>query len=65
MRELKIRKGVLCVKENLPQLPPGDIAVLQEFPGAAVQIMQKLSIIEKVPAPDLRDAKDEMPVVLV
>ena len=36
--------------------------VLQRFPGAAAQIMQKLSIIEKVPAQDLRDAEDEMPV---
>jgi len=35
---------------------------LQGFPGATAQIMQKLSIIEKVPAQDLRDAEDEMPV---
>jgi hypothetical protein len=34
---------------------------LQRFPGTAAQVMQKFSIIEKVPAQDLRDAEDEMP----
>jgi hypothetical protein len=34
---------------------------LQRFPDTAAQIMQKFSIIEKVPAQDLRDAEDEMP----
>lgn len=35
---------------------------LKGLPGTAAQIMQKLSIIEKVPAQDLRDAEDEVPV---
>ena len=34
----------------------------QGFPSTTAQLMQKLSIIEKVPAQDLRDAEDEMPV---
>ena len=47
--------GILFVSDPLKE-------VLQRFPVAAAQIMQKLSIIEKVPAQDPRDAKDEMPV---
>jgi hypothetical protein len=35
---------------------------LQGFPGQAAQIVQKLSIIQKVPSQDLRDAEDKMPV---
>ena len=35
---------------------------LQGFPGAATQIGKKIPVIEKVPAQDLRDAEDEMPV---
>ena len=35
---------------------------LQRFPSTTAQLMQKISIIEKVPAQDLRDAEDEMPV---
>ena len=33
-----------------------------ETPGTAAQVMQQTAIIEKVPAQDLRDAEDEMPV---
>ncbi len=35
---------------------------LQGFPGTATQIGKKIPVIEKVPAQDLRDAEDEMPV---
>jgi hypothetical protein len=35
---------------------------LQRFPGAATEIGKKVPIIEKIPAQDLRDAEDEMPV---
>jgi hypothetical protein len=35
---------------------------LQGFPGAAAQIGKKVPIIEKIPAQNLRDAEDEMPV---
>jgi len=35
---------------------------LQGFPGAATQIGKKIPVIEKIPAQDLRDAEDEMPV---
>lgn len=35
---------------------------LQRFPGAPAQIGKELSVIEKITAQDLRDAKDEMPV---
>jgi hypothetical protein len=34
----------------------------QGFPGAATQIVEKMAIIEKISAQDLRDAQDEMPV---
>ena len=33
-----------------------------ETPGTAAQVMQQTAIIEKVPAQDLRDAEDDMPV---
>jgi len=35
---------------------------LQGFPGAATQIGKKIPLIGEVPAQDLRDAEDEMPV---
>jgi len=35
---------------------------LQGFPSASAQIGQQLSVIEKVSAQDLRDAKDKMPM---
>ena len=47
--------GILFVSDPLKK-------VFQRFPGAAAQVMQKFSIIEKVPAQDLRKAEDEMPV---
>ena len=47
--------GILFVSDPLKK-------VFQRFPGAAAQVMQKFSIIEKVPAQDLRKAEDKMPV---
>ena len=41
------------------RLPKKDF---QGFPGVATQIGKKVPIIEKIPAQDLRDAEDEMPV---
>jgi len=35
---------------------------LQGFPGTAAQVGKKLSVIEKIPAEDFRDAEDEMAV---
>jgi hypothetical protein len=35
---------------------------LQGFPGAAAQVGKKVAIIEKIPAQDLREAEDEMPM---
>ncbi len=35
---------------------------LQGFPGAPTQIGKKIPVIEKIPAQDLRDAEDDMPV---
>jgi len=35
---------------------------LQGFPGAPDQIGRQFSVIEKIPAQDLRDAEDKMPV---
>ena len=47
--------GILFVSDPLKK-------VFQRFPGAAAQVMQKFSIIEKVPAQDFREAEDEMAV---
>ena len=35
---------------------------LQRVPGASAQLMEKPAIVEKIPAQDLRDAEDEMPM---
>jgi hypothetical protein len=35
---------------------------LQGFPGAAAQVMEQTTIIEKVPAQDFRNAEDKMTV---
>ena len=35
---------------------------LQGFPGAAAQVGKQVPVIEEIPAQDLREAEDEMPV---